>query len=201
MAFNPLISSLSGDIYLDGYWQSEKYFLPIKDVLRKELDIIPPPDPQNRRVAAEIVKSPSVSVHVRLADYATDARARATHGSLSSEYYERAVSRILRHVPDASFYLFSDEPAVAIERVALPPDRTSVIDFNGPDTNYEDLRLMSLCDHHIMANSTFSWWGSWMGRNPTGLTIAPANWFADEGRGRKTFSPIVGSRSDSLGYA
>lgn len=189
MEYDPEILSVKGNVYLDGYWQSEKYFLRIQDALRRELTIIPAPSSENREMAARIRHSSSVSVHVRLGDFASDPLTKAVHGLLEPQYYIDASRHLLGLYPDIHFFLFSDAPREALTRAALPPERTTIVDLNSAETSYEDLRLMALCDHHIVANSTFSWWGAWLGTNPEGISIAPVKWFADETRNSRDIVP------------
>ena len=89
-----------------------------------------------------------------------------------------ALERVRKDIPDAHLYVFSDDPVWAKENLTLDLP-TCFISHNGPDRDYEDLRLMSNCQHHIIANSSFSWWGAWLCGNPGKIVVAPDPWFVD----------------------
>jgi hypothetical protein len=94
---------------------------------------------------------------------------------LSKAYYERAISHILTRNPRSTFFVFSDDTAFAREWARAHP-RMVVVDHNDENLAHEDLRLMSLCRHHIIANSTFSWWAAWLNPRSDKLVIAPKKW-------------------------
>ena len=160
--------------YLDGYWQLERFFAPIEVILREELVLREPPDDYNRGMLERIDSSESVCVHVRHGDNANQAAAQ--HGVLPPDYYARAIDDLVRAVPNPRFFVFSDDPEWARENVRPGRDATYV-DGNGDERNYEDLRLMGRCRHHITGNSTFSWWGAWLGRRPGQRVYAPGRYF------------------------
>jgi hypothetical protein len=120
----------------------------------------------------------AVSLHVRRGDYATDRAITQIHGLASQEYYQAAIQKVAERVDHPHFFVFSDEIAWAKENLRLPFPAT-YIDHNGADYDYEDLRLISHCRYHILANSTFSWWGAWLATFPEKFVIAPRHWFAD----------------------
>lgn len=177
LGFNPDFTSWTDDSYLHGYWQSERYFAPIADALRRELQIITEPSDQNRDMAAQIVSRASVSLHVRRGDYL----ALAAHNVCTQDYYNAALAAVVDRASIAPHvFVFSDDPDWAKAHLPLPYPKT-VVDFNGPETDYEDLRLMGLCDHNVIANSSFSWWGAWLNTNPGRIVAAPATWFGAPG--------------------
>lgn len=182
LAFDDRILAIRGNVYLEGYWQSENYFRDIRTQLRSELMIKAAPDRENQRMASRIVEGPSASIHVRLGDYVSDPVTRSAHGLLPIEYYKSAIAHMLEIVPGVAFYLFSDDPDAAAKMFRLESASITVVDINNADRNFEDLRLMSLADHHIVANSSFSWWGAWLGKNQDGVVVAPRRWFADPSR-------------------
>jgi len=177
--FDPGVLSLSDGVVLRGYWQSERYFSDVADRVRREFCWKREPTGTNAAMIADIARCNSVSLHIRRGDYLTNPDAREMHGVCSVDYYQRAVAHIVDRVSDPTFFLFSDEPDWVRENLEL---RASVrlVDHNGPDAGSEDLRLMSRCSHHIVANSTFSWWGAWLNPNPEKIVIAPKQWFADD---------------------
>lgn len=177
--FDPELLSLEGDIYLDGYWQSEKYFREIEGCIRDEFTVKSDPEGLNRELAEMIKEVDAVSVHVRRGDYVSDPVTSAWHGTCSPRYYEQAAALIARTVRNPHFFVFSDDPAWAEQNIHLGYSSVHV-KHNGPDRHFEDLRLMSSCRHHVIANSSFSWWGAWLGRSPGKIVIAPSRWFNTE---------------------
>ena len=177
--FDPNLLKINRDAYLDGYWQSEKYFLDIEPVIRKELSIKIPPDRENELLINKIANSDAVSLHIRRADYVANSHTNTIHGTCSPDYYHYAVDKVAEKVKSPHFFIFSDDPAWTLKNLKLKYPATFVTK-NGPDKNYEDLRLMSLCRHNIIANSTFSWWGAWLNPNPYKTVIAPKKWFNTE---------------------
>lgn len=174
--FDPALLKINHGVYLDGYWQSEKYFLDIEEVVRKELSVKTPPDSWNEQMMERIRNEAAVSLHIRRADYVTNSHTLTVHGCCSLDYYHHAVNLVAEKVESPHFFVFSDDPAWAKSNLQLPFPATFV-EHNGPDKNYEDLRLMSLCRHNILANSTFSWWGAWLNAHPDKMVIAPQKWF------------------------
>ena len=176
-SFDPEILKLSNDVYLEGYWQSKSYFKDIEALLRAELTVNSPLRNGNQGTVGRIQNTNSVSIHVRRGDYVTDPSARQIHGLIPLDYYRAAVEEIASRIPDPHFFVFSDDPAWARDHLRYSYPLT-FIDQNGVDQPHEDLRLMSLCQHHIIANSTFSWWGAWLSTNSSKIVLAPQHWFS-----------------------
>lgn len=157
------------DTYLHGYWQRPHYFAHIENELREELCFATPPTGENARLARLIRARPSVSVHVRRGDFVGLGLATP------DTFYRRALERLaeisgaLPHV-----YFFSDDPNWVRESLAGGYDCT-VVDHNGPEADFEDLRLISLCQNNIISPSSFSWWGAWLNRNPDKVVIGPGD--------------------------
>tara|TARA_R110002020_G_scaffold993_5_gene4916 strand:- start:755 stop:1618 length:864 start_codon:yes stop_codon:yes gene_type:complete len=179
LGFNPGFDALGDGVYLKGYWQSERYFKPFESALRDDFRIVTPPSRENAAILAELAQRPAISLHIRRGDYVRDARTNATHGTCSLDYYARGAERIAAQMTGAPLIVtFSDDPAWVRDNLRLPFEMR-VMDHNDSDRNYEDLRLMSACRHHIIANSSFSWWGAWLNPSPDKIVVAPARWFAD----------------------
>ncbi len=174
-SFQQEILDLKDNVYLDGYWQSEKYFFDIKNIILKDFTVKNSPDPVNESIMKEITECESVNIHIRRGDYVSNPITNQYHGFLGLEYYQKAIRLILEKVGSPHFFVFSDDPEWASENIETDFPIT-YIKHNG-DKNYEDLRLMSTCKHHIIANSSFSWWGSWLSRNEDKIVIAPKKWF------------------------
>lgn len=175
--FDPDVLALPDGVLLDGYWQSERYFEDVSERLRQELAFRDPPAGRNAEMAATLAGANAVSLHVRRGDYATNPTMTAMHGMCPIDYYERAVRFVADRVRDPVFFLFSDDPDWVRDHLKIR-EAMVVVDHNGPDAGHEDLRLMSGCRHHILANSTFSWWGAWLDPRPEKIVVAPRRWFA-----------------------
>ena len=186
--FDPAFLIAPENIYIEGYWQSEKYFKDIEIIIRKEFSVKSPLVGKNRELAELINITDSVSFHVRRGDFVADSKTMATHGVCGAEYYARCVEKIASEVKAPLFFVFSDEPAWTRDNIRLPFPM-AVVEHNTQDNGSEDLRLMSLCRHNIIANSTFSWWGAWLNRNPEKIVIAPEKWFNDTSINTKDLIP------------
>ncbi len=159
-----------GALYLEGYWQSEDYFKDVAATIRADLQLRPPADDVNRRVASSLQDSLAVAVHVRFFDAPQEAGASNVPG----DYYRRAVERMEELAPGAHYFVFSDHPEAAASLISLPEKRLTPVSHNRGDENaWADLWLLSQCRHFIIANSTFSWWGAWLGKYPGKIVIAP----------------------------
>lgn len=173
--FDKSVMRLGAHVYLKGYFQSEKYFLPAKDSIRNEFTFREESIRHVKEFAATLLRGTSVSVHLRRGDYTSDPASAAYHGVLDTDYYHQAVSLLLAKFPDASFYVFSDD--IQRARNYFPFPHATFVSGNISRNHLEDLYLMSRCRHHIIANSSFSWWGAWLNPNPEKLVIAPKKWF------------------------
>ena len=186
--FDESILEAPNNVILDGYWQSEKYFSNISDILRRELVIKYQQDSQSYKFSQLIQNTQSISVHIRRMDYIQNKKTNDIHGTCSEEYYFRAILYIVEKVNNPHFFLFSDDPEWARHKLKLNFP-TTIVDCNDASRNYEDLRLMSSCKHNIIANSTFSWWGAWLNANSKRIIIAPREWFKDTTRNTKDLIP------------
>ena len=176
--FHEQVVALPDNVYLDGYWQSEKYFAEIVDILRKEFSFVNPPSAINKELLEEIGGCNSVSMHIRRGDYISNPETLDTHGVLGIDYYELALNMMEEKVKDPHIFVFSDD--ISWVRRNLKMDLPHhFIDHNGEEKDYEDLRLMSYCKHHIIANSSFSWWGAWLCENPAKIIYTPKKWFGN----------------------
>ena len=186
--FDNQILNSPNNILLDGYWQSEKYFADITDILRREFVVRYQQDTQSQKVANQIKSTESISLHVRRTDYVQNTLTNQIHGTCDQDYYDRAVSYIGERVINPHFFIFSDEPEWARSNLKLRFPMT-IVDCNDASRNYEDLRLMSMCRHNIIANSSFSWWAAWLNPNSNKIVIAPQKWFNDDTRNTKDLIP------------
>lgn len=177
--FDKQLKNYPSNTYLQGYFQSEKYFLHHASQIRQDFSFIDPPSEVNAEWLVRIRQENSVSVHVRRGDYVSLASANAFHGTLSLDYYAKSAQLLRERLSgDLSFFVFSDDPEWVKSNLVLPGN-TTYVDWNGEGAAHEDLRLMSNCRHNIIANSSFSWWGAWLGENADKLVVAPKQWFTN----------------------
>lgn len=163
--------------YYEGYFQNEKYFKHLRAALLKSFSLKAPLsqfDQKTQSVLDEIIKTNSVSIHIRRGDYVSLDHVSKTHGTCSLEYYKRAIEYIAEKVEKPHFFLFSDDIDWVVGNLELKYPYT-VVDFN-QDKPYLDLELMKNCKHNITANSSFSWWGAWLNENPQKIVISPKRW-------------------------
>jgi hypothetical protein len=137
---------------------------------------------------AEISAANAVSLHIRRGDYVSNAKFNAAHGTCDLDYYARAAAFVAERVGDPVIYAFSDDPAWVAENLKLPFEMRFV-DHNDGSTAHEDLRLMATCKHHIIANSSFSWWGAWLNPLKDKVVAAPTQWFADPAKSNPDILP------------
>ncbi len=173
--FDPRILKLKDNIYLSGYWQSEKYFVDIKHIILKEFTVKSKIDKINIKIAERIKEQNSVSVHIRRMDYITDNANVEYHGIYSLDYYYKTCMEIARKISNPIFYIFSDDPGWCKENIKLDHSMV-IINHNDRIKNYQDLWLMILCKHNIITNSTFGWWGAWLNKNKDKIIYAPEKW-------------------------
>lgn len=160
--------------YLEGCWQSEKYFKGVEGQLRKDF-CFPTPMPEHCLGYRDgICNTESVSIHIRRGDYLQAEQNRMYGGICTQDYYDRAVEYMKSHFPGCSFYVFSNDPDWA--GAHYTGKAFTIVTGNGEDAGYLDMQLMSLCKHNIIANSSFSWWAAWLNANPQKVVLAPDQW-------------------------
>jgi hypothetical protein len=178
--FKSEILELPDNVYLSGYWQSEKYFAAIRGTILEDFSrrstLI---STKNKQLTSQITSGESVSLHVRRTDYVTNKNARAFHGICTISYYKKAMREIEKKVAHPTYFIFSDDPAWVKANIKSK-HKTVYISHNQGRDAHEDIRLMSLCRHNIIANSSFSWWGAWLNQNPGKIVVAPKQWFRDK---------------------
>jgi len=166
--------SLPAPLYLSGYWQSEKYFLPVADHIRRTYTPATPLDSRNADLVAEMRSSNSVALHIRRGDY--QSKGYEFFVPVNIDYYRRALSEIQSRVSNPRFFVFSDDIAWSREQLK-DIQNTTFIDHNTGADSYKDMVVMSACRNQIIANSTFSWWGAWLNDFDKKIVIAPKTWF------------------------
>lgn len=164
-------------IYFKGFYQSEKYFSDIKDEIRKAFTF-------NLEIAnaksLEIIKkidadNNAVSIHIRRGDYLQPKHWESIGCVCQLPYYKNALSELEKRIPNPSYYVFSDDIAWVKENIPL--ENATFINWNKGEDSWQDMMLMSHCRHHIICNSTFSWWGAWLNPRKDKVVIIPEKWF------------------------
>jgi Glycosyl transferase family 11 len=169
-----------GSLVLEGYWQSENYFAGVADRVRAAFRFRDPPDAANAACLDRIAAGPAVAAHVRRGDYASAPEITATYGLCGPDYYRAAADYLQQTVPNARYFVFSDDPDWAEQHLRWPGP-SEVVRHNVGKRDADDLRLMAACDHFVIANSSFSWWGAWLANKPDKVVVAPKRWFAGAG--------------------
>ena len=159
------------DMYLSGYFACEKYYSDILYDLREKIQFPPSDDPLNPELAQEMRECASVSVHVRRGDYLNEENRAMFSNICTDAYYRKAMELIKEEVPDAHFYLFSDD--VSYVKQKYQGEEFTVVDINHGKDSFYDMWLMSNCRHNICANSTFSFWGARLNGNEGKIMIRP----------------------------
>jgi hypothetical protein len=173
--FNLHFYSTKG-VYLDGFFQSEKYFKDYEKVIRQDLTLKNPLGPKAQEISGLIKNTPnSISLHVRRGDYVQDATTNKYWGTCSPEYYSKALEYITSKIgQNVHVFVFSDDIKWVRENMPLNFLATYIDPADMKD--YESLILMSQCNHHIIANSSFSWWGAWLDQKSDKIVVAPSIW-------------------------
>ncbi len=175
--FHASFFNLPANVYLNGFWQSEKYFLKYADEIRKTFQRFELLSEPGKKILSEIKNTNSIGIHVRRGDYISNAKANSFHGVCSVDYYKSAVLKINEKAnskPD--LFVFSDDIEWCKNNFQFENKITFVENY--PDKkSFEDLLLMSICSHNIIANSSYSWWGAWLNSNKSKIVIAPVKWF------------------------
>lgn len=172
--FDPAVLGLGDGVHLVGYWQSERYFADVAETIRADFRLRVAPSAAAQATADEIAARPvPVSLHVRRGDYVSNPNAARYHGTQDPGYYARAVAAVAERAGgDLHLFVFSDDPDWC-ERALDLGHPTTVVRGNA---GHEDLVLMSACRHHVIANSSFSWWGAWLDPRPDAVVVAPRHW-------------------------
>ncbi|MFK7939718.1 MAG: alpha-1,2-fucosyltransferase [Roseovarius sp.] len=185
LGFDPKLLNQSAGTYLHGYWQSDRYFAQIADQLRADLRFTTALNDANAQMAAQIAAAQTpVSFHVRRGDYL----AGDTYAACTPEYYRAAAAHLADQLGAVTCFVFSNDPGWAQDNLNLG-QHTVVVDINSETTGHFDLHLQSLCAHHVIANSTFSWWAAWLNAAPGKQVVAPKAWFAKPGMDNPDLCP------------
>jgi hypothetical protein len=175
-----LLDSGKNGAYLHGYWQSEKYFEGIASIIKSDFTFSSPLVGVNKLMADKISQDVSVSIHVRRGDYVNNPNAVKVLGACDLTYYKSALKYFLEKYPKANIFAFSDDPDWVAKEIQPDFPSMVIVDSNQGESSYIDMQLMSMCNHHIISNSSFSWWGAWLNTFPHKEVVAPKKWFSDQ---------------------
>jgi hypothetical protein len=174
--------------YLNGYWQSEKFFKDIKSEIKRDFTFRNI-DNKNKKMSKKILSTNSISLHIRRGDYENSASTKKLHGGICTlDYYNRAIKLMADRVNNPTFFIFSDDLDWAKENLKLP-SKAFFVGINRGKNSYKDMFLMSHCKHNILANSSFSWWGAWLNANPKKIVICPSRWYNNKRLDSKDIVP------------
>jgi hypothetical protein len=177
IGYDPRWTAISHPKYLHGVWMSERYFAEHAHLITQDFaPFLQPPKSE-------------IAVHIRLTDYLTIANAGKFKGSCDAAYYAKAIAQFCGNDPNASFLIFSDDKQAA--KSMLPSKITHRFHDDSGETPFDTLMAMAACQHHIIANSTFSWWAAWLNRNPSKTVIAPRHWFSPAYERKHNMKDIV----------
>lgn len=178
--FDNSVLNLPANAYLEGYFQSEKYFSVIRDVLLEELNYFVQEKDKEEYLffSKQMQQTNSVAVHVRRGDFANNSYIQSVHGTCSVEYYDEAINKLSGLFNSASFFLFSDDLDWALRNIGKSFNVIPV-NLKSPNAHFLEMKLMSLAKANIIANSSFSWWAAWLNDNPEKRVIAPKKWYVD----------------------
>lgn len=179
----------SPSIYLDGFFQSEKYFKDYEKEIRQDLTLKNPMSEKSQQISEQIKNTEnSVSLHIRRGDYVQDSKTNEYHGTCNPEYYSKALEYISSKIGKSiNIFVFSDDIEWVKKNMPIPFQTTYV---SSPEIqDFEELILMSQCNHHIIANSSFSWWGAWLDPKSDKIVIAPSRWVKKDEKNYKDIIP------------
>ena len=169
-----------GNIFLEGYFQSERYFVEYSDDLRKMFTTKYLENENVKMIKAEIERPNTVAIHVRRGDYLKVQHDRNPRSYLLSEvYYHNAIAYINSKIQNPVFFWFSDD-IKWVKNTFGEKDNYKYVSIDSEHPDVDELMLMSTANHIIAANSTFSWWASWLNNKSNSLHICPAKRYGNE---------------------
>ena len=162
------------DVYLSGYWQNELYFKDIRKKILEDFRFSEMLTKQYPELLQEMWSENSVSIHIRRGDYLDPVNSRLYSGICTIDYYQRSIQYMQENLQNPKFYFFTDDPQWVKQN--LYKDGMTIVEHQKEDPDYVDMFLMSQCKAHIIANSTFSWWGAWLDSKEGRIVISPTKW-------------------------
>jgi hypothetical protein len=178
--------NLKTPIFLDGFWQSPKYFEPIEEAIRADFKVKEALVKNVIKKGNDLAEGHSIAVHVRRGDF-LNPKIAAYHGVLEAAYYQNAIHLIQQKDPRSTIHFFSDDIEWVKQNIPSPVNTEFV---SSPKRSaMEDFYLMTKCRHMVIANSSFSWWAAWLGKHPDKIVVAPKNWFVGDSVNTKDLIP------------
>ncbi len=181
--YNEDLARITNDHYCIGLWQTEKYFKKYEDVIKLDIQLAHPPSSAFSDLKKTITSCTAVSIHIRRGDYVSVAHTHSKHGVCPPEYYEKAIAHLNSSINRDQeslhhYFVFSDDIEWVKENMPILKNLKNVTYISNPDIQaHEEMILMSLCNHNIIANSSFSWWAAWLNAHTDKIIIAPQKWF------------------------
>lgn len=185
--FDESLLNVKKDSYFSGYFQSEKYFSDFEELIKSDFAFKDELNDDYKKLSQLMDNENSVGIHIRRGDYVNDKNTSIHHGVCSVEYYKEALKIISEKVKDPVFYFFSDDLDWVKDNLNIDGDVVYVESSLAKD--HEDMQLMTMCKHFIIANSSFSWWGAWLSVDKDKTVIAPLKWFNDGSKNTKDLIP------------
>jgi hypothetical protein len=192
--FDPAIEQVYAPVLMEGYFQSEKYFNSIREHIAHDFILRDVPSPSAEKIMNEINQCDAICLHIRRGDYINNSVANAYHGTCSLDYYKSALEVVVQGLDRPHCFVFSDDMAWVRENFKTNIPMT-LVDIHSVTEAHEDLRLMAACKRFVIANSSLSWWGAWLGSREGKIVVAPCQWFKD---GTNTTVDLIPSNWISL---
>jgi hypothetical protein len=183
--FDPNLLRVGPDAYVWGYFGSEDYFRDAAGTIRKELSVKGEASGANAEMIRRVEDCESVCLSVRRGDFVGN----PLYDVCGPDYFARAAEHVAARAAGAHVFVFCDDNAWARANLKLAMPHTFVT-HNFPDF-YEDLRLMTHCKHHVIPNSTFSWWAAWLADKPGKIVVAPGRWLNLEALNDQRYADLV----------
>jgi|SRR3989344_5899153 len=174
--FDPVILNLGQNVYLEGWWQSYKYFVEYQNIIRKDFTLKNPPASNIQILGNEISNTNSLCIHIRRGDYVGNKH----HEIIGKEYYNKGIEKIKSLTKIDKIYVFSDDIKWCEENIKFEFPTIFVGDEYAGEKDEGHMYLMSKCHYFIIANSSFSWWGAWLADYKDTIVIVPKQWFGDK---------------------
>jgi hypothetical protein len=188
--FNPIILKAVDNTYLDGYWQTEKYFNDIENIIRNEFILKIKPTQKIKDLEEKILNTESVCINVRRGDFVNNPVANKFHGVCDIDYFNEAIAIIEQKISNPYFYIFSDDIDWCRANFKDVKHNYLIVDHDFAGKNFEYyLYLMTKCKEFIIPNSSFGWWAAWLSENRKKNIIAPKKWFQSKTRNYSDLLP------------
>lgn len=179
-------NNFSGEkFYLDGYWQSEEYFKDVENEVRNAFEFPCFNETSNIELNEKIRYENAVALHVRRGDFLENSKFVCLG---KTDYYQQAIRYIYKEVSSPLFIVLSDDIEWCKKNLDLK-ENSIFVDWNKAEKSFRDMQIMSICKHCIIANSSFSWWGAWLNRNPEKIIIAPYKFYKGSARNESYLIP------------